>query len=90
MAIVLYGHIIENAYGVLETEFMAAAQALVTREFIPGRDSQKAREVIWKHVGRLLYLDHNVMVALIKSKRDFGRSREGGRRVELMQGNKQK
>lgn len=90
MTIVLYGQIIENAYGVLEIEFMAAAQMLDIREFMPGRGSQKAREVIREHVDRPLYPDHNVMVALVKSKRNFGRSGEGGGRVELMQDNKQK
>ena len=66
------GQIIENAYGILGIEFMAAAQALDFREFTPGKGSQKAREVIRKHVEHLdvdrpLYPDHNVMMALIKS-----------------------
>ncbi len=66
------GQIIENAYGVLGIEFMAAAQALDFREFTPGVGSQKAREVIRKHVKHLevdrpLYPDHNVMMALVKS-----------------------
>jgi len=66
------GQIIENAYGVLGIEFMAAAQALDFREFNPGKGSQKAREVIRKHVKHLdvdrpLYPDHNVMMALVKS-----------------------
>jgi len=90
MAIVLYGHIIENAYGVLGIEFMAAAQALDIRDFMPGRGSHRALEAIREHVDRSLYPDHNVMMALVKSKQDVGRSGEGGGRVELMQGNKQK
>ena len=66
------GQIIDNAYGVLGIEFMAAAQALDFREFTPGKGSQKAREVIRKHVKHLevdrpLYPDHNTMKALVKS-----------------------
>lgn len=66
------GQIIENAYGILGIEFMAAAQALDFRDFEPGKGSQKAREVIRKHVEHLdidrpLYPDHNVMMALVKS-----------------------
>ena len=66
------GQIIENAYGVLGIEFMAAAQALDFREFTPGKGSQKAQEVIRAHVEHLdvdrpLYPDHNVMMALVKS-----------------------
>lgn len=66
------GQIVDNAYGVLGIEFMAAAQALDFREFSPGKGSQKAREVIRKHVEHLdidrpLYPDHNVMKDLVKS-----------------------
>ncbi len=66
------GQIIDNAYGVLGIEFMAAAQALDFREFTPGKGSQKAREVIRRHVAHLdidrpLYPDHNVMKDLVKS-----------------------
>lgn len=64
--------ILDNAYGVLGIEFMAAAQALDFREFSPGRGTSKAREVIRKHVAHLevdrpLYPDHNAMKALVKS-----------------------
>lgn len=64
--------ILDNAYGVLGIEFMAAAQALDFREFSPGTGVQKAREVIRRHVEHLdvdrpLYPDHNKMKALIKS-----------------------
>ncbi|MEW6240520.1 MAG: aromatic amino acid lyase, partial [Chloroflexota bacterium] len=64
--------ILDNAYGVLGIEFMAAAQALDFREFHPGKGTQKAREVIRKHVAHLeedrpLYPDHNTMKALVKS-----------------------
>ena len=66
------GQILDNAYGVLGIEFMAAAQALDFREFTPGKGSQKAREVIRRHVEHLhvdrpLYNDHNAMKALVKS-----------------------
>lgn len=64
--------IMENAYGVLGIEFMAAAQALDFREFTPGKGVQVARQVIRQHVHHLdvdrpLYPDHNAMMALIKS-----------------------
>jgi len=66
------GQIIDNAYGILGIEFMAAAQALDFREFTPGKGSLKAREVIRRHVDHLevdrpLYSDHNKMKALVKS-----------------------
>jgi histidine ammonia-lyase len=66
------GQILDNAYGVLGIEFMAAAQALDFREFAPGRGTQKAREVIRKYVEHLnedrpLYPDHNRMKDLVKS-----------------------
>jgi histidine ammonia-lyase len=71
------GQILDNAYGVLGIEFMAAAQALDLRAaqpggFTPGRGVQKAREVIRRHVAHLdvdrpLYPDHNAMKALVKS-----------------------
>lgn len=64
--------ILDNAYGILGIEFMAAAQALDFREFAPGRGTQKAREVIRRHVKHLevdrpLYTDHNAMKELVKS-----------------------
>jgi len=66
------GQILDNAYGVLGIEFMAAAQALDFREFTPGKGTAKAREVIRQHVAHLevdrpLYPDHNAMQALVKS-----------------------
>jgi histidine ammonia-lyase len=66
------GQILDNAYGVLGIEFMAAAQALDFREFTPGAGTQKAREVIRRHVAHLdidrpLYNDHNAMKGLVKS-----------------------
>lgn len=66
------GQILENAYGVLGIEFMAAAQALDFRQFTPGKGVQKARQIIRKHVPHLdtdrpLYTDHNVMMSLVRS-----------------------
>lgn len=66
------GQIVDNAYGILGIEFMAAAQALDFREFRPGKGSRTAKEVIRRHVDfldidRPLYPDHTVMKALIKS-----------------------
>jgi histidine ammonia-lyase len=64
--------ILDNAYGVLGIEFMAAAQGLDFREFTPGKGVEKARQVIRRHVAHLdvdrpLYPDHNTMKALVKS-----------------------
>jgi len=64
--------ILDNAYGILGIEFMAAAQALDFREHKPGKGVAKAKEVIRKHVefldiDRPLYADHNKMKALVKS-----------------------
>jgi histidine ammonia-lyase len=64
--------IVENAYGVLGIEFMAAAQALDFREFTPGNGVQAARTVIRQTVDHLdedrpLYPDHTRMMALVKS-----------------------
>jgi len=66
------GQILDNAFGVLGIELMAAAQALDFREFHPGKGTQCAREVIRKHVEHLhvdrpLYNDHNKMKQLVKS-----------------------
>ncbi|MBI5935115.1 MAG: aromatic amino acid lyase [Chloroflexi bacterium] len=66
------GQILDNAYGVLGIEFMAAAQALDFREFAPGKGTLAARATIRKHVAHLhvdrpLYPDHNAMKALVKS-----------------------
>ncbi len=47
------GQILDNAYGVLGIEFMAAAQALDFREFTPGKGVRAAKAVIRKHVDHL-------------------------------------
>ncbi len=64
--------ILDNGFGVLGIEFMAAAQALDFREFQPGCGTQVARQVIRKYVAHLdedrpLYADHNKMKELVKS-----------------------
>ncbi len=64
--------ILDNAYGVLGIEFMAAAQALDFREYHFGKGVTKAKEVVRKHVkfldiDRPLYKDHTTMKELVKS-----------------------
>jgi histidine ammonia-lyase len=64
--------ILDNAYGILGIEFMAAAQGLDFREFTPGAGTRAAKAVVRKHVARLdedrpLNIDHNKMKALVKS-----------------------
>jgi histidine ammonia-lyase len=64
--------ILDNAYGVLGIELMAAAQALDFRNFTNGRGVQTAKQTIRQHVTHLeedrpLYPDHNTMKALVKS-----------------------
>lgn len=66
------GQILDNAYGVLGIEFMAAAQALDFRTFTPGKGTARAREVIRTRVAHLdvdrpLFNDHNAMKALVES-----------------------
>ncbi len=58
--------IMENAYGILGIEFMAAAQALDFREYNFGKGVTKAKEVVRRHVDfleidRPLYPDHTAM-----------------------------
>ncbi|MEW6701583.1 MAG: aromatic amino acid ammonia-lyase [Bacteroidota bacterium] len=64
--------IIDNAYGVLGIEFIAAAQALDFREFKHGKGVEKAREVVRRYVDHLdvdrpLYPDHSKMKEVVKS-----------------------
>jgi histidine ammonia-lyase len=64
--------ILDNAYGILGIEFMAAAQALDFREYKFGKGVNKAKEVIRKYVAfldidRPLYPDHNAMKSLVRS-----------------------
>ncbi len=64
--------ILDNAYGILGIELMAAAQALDFREFKFGTGVSKAKEIIRKYVDfleidRPLYPDHTAMKELVKS-----------------------
>lgn len=64
--------ILDNAYGILGIELMAAAQSLDFRKFHNGKGVSIAHEVIRKYVDfldidRPLYNDHNAMKALVKS-----------------------
>ncbi|MHC1708299.1 MAG: histidine ammonia-lyase [Bacteroidales bacterium] len=70
--------ILDNAYGILGIEFMAAAQALDLRKkydeqkYEFGNGTKIAHQIIRKHVDYLdidrpLYDDHNKMKALVKS-----------------------
>jgi len=64
--------ILDNAYGILGIEMMAAAQALDFRDYAPGKGVAKAKEVIRKYVDfldedRPLYRDHTRMKELVKS-----------------------
>lgn len=66
------GQILDNAYGILGIEFIAAAQALDFRNFNNGKGVSKAREVIRRHVAHLdidrpLYSDHTKMKEVVKS-----------------------
>jgi len=66
------GQILDNAYGVLGIEFMAAAQGLDFRSHAPGKGVAVAREVIRKYVAHLdddrpLYPDHMAMKELVRS-----------------------
>jgi len=64
--------ILDNAYGILGIEIMAAAQALDFREYSFGKGVTKAKEIVRKHVDfleidRPLYPDHTAMKELVKS-----------------------
>ena len=64
--------ILDNAYGILGIEFMAAAQALDFREYNFGHGVSKAKEVVRRYVDfldidRPLYPDHTAMKELVKS-----------------------
>lgn len=64
--------ILDNAYGILGIEFMAAAQALDFRDYKFGKGVTKAKEIIRKYVkfldvDRPLHDDHTKMKKLVKS-----------------------
>ena len=66
--------ILDNAYGVLGIELMAAAQALDFRDFEPGRGTRAAHAEVRRHVefldeDRPLYPDHNAMKAAVEETR---------------------
>jgi histidine ammonia-lyase len=64
--------ILDNAYGILGIEMMAASQALDFRDYEFGKGVTKAKEVVRRHVefldvDRPLYPDHTVMQELVRS-----------------------
>jgi histidine ammonia-lyase len=64
--------ILDNAYGILGIEMMAAAQALDFRDYQFGSGTTKAKEIIRQHVDfleidRPLYKDHTAMKELVRS-----------------------
>ncbi len=64
--------ILDNAFGILGIELMAAAQALDFRDYNFGTGVTKAKEVVRKYVefldiDRPLYPDHTAMKELVKS-----------------------
>jgi len=64
--------ILDNAYGILGIEIMAAAQALDFRDYNFGKGVTKAKEIVRKYVefldvDRPLYDDHNKMKELVES-----------------------
>jgi len=64
--------ILDNAYGILGIELMAAAQALDFRKYKLGKGVAEAKKVIRKHVrfldkDRPLYKDHTTMKEVVKS-----------------------
>jgi len=66
------GQILDNAYGVLGIEFMAAAQALDFRDYTFGAGTRAAHAVVRRHVAHLdedrpLHVDHNHMKAVVQS-----------------------
>jgi histidine ammonia-lyase len=63
--------IMDNAYGILGIELIAAAQALDFREHAPGRGVLSGKAAVRKVVAHLdvdrpLYVDHNNMAAAVK------------------------
>ena len=65
--------ILENAYGILGIEFIAAAQALDFRDYTPGKGTRAAHKAVRKivdHLGvdRPLFDDHNNMMKAVKDR----------------------
>ena len=66
--------IIDNAYGILGIEYIAAAQALDFRDYTPGKGCQAAHAAVRKvvehlDVDRPLFTDHNNMMEAVKDRR---------------------
>ncbi len=64
--------ILDNAYGIIGIEFIAAAQALDFRDFTFGQGVRAAKDVVRRHVDfldidRPLYTDHTAMKEVVKS-----------------------
>jgi histidine ammonia-lyase len=64
--------ILENAYGILGIELIAAAQALDFRDFTPGKGTRAAHAAVRKvvehlDVDRPLFRDHNAMADAVKA-----------------------
>ncbi len=65
--------ILDNAYGILGIEFIAAAQALDFREYTPGKGTRAAHKAVRKIVDHLdidrpLFKDHNNMMDTVKNR----------------------
>jgi histidine ammonia-lyase len=65
--------ILDNAYGILGIEFIAAAQALDFRDFKPGKGPRAAHKAVRKIVEHLdidrpLFDDHNNMMETVKNR----------------------
>ena len=65
--------IIDNAYGILGIEFIAAAQAIDFRDFNVGKGTKAAHDAVRKVVAHLdtdrpLYKDHNKMMETVKNR----------------------
>ena len=65
--------ILDNAYGILGIEFIAAAQALDFRDYTPGKGTRSAHKAVRKIVNHLdvdrpLYKDHNNMMKAVKER----------------------
>ena len=65
--------ILENAYGILGIEFIAAAQALDFRDYTPGKGTRAAHKAVRKVVDHLdvdrpLFDDHNNMMKAVKDR----------------------
>ncbi|MCF7792625.1 MAG: aromatic amino acid ammonia-lyase [Candidatus Cloacimonetes bacterium] len=65
--------ILDNAYGILGIEFIAAAQALDFRDYTPGKGTRAAHAAVRKVVDHLdedrpLFDDHNNMMQTVKNR----------------------